>query len=318
MLTECALIPDIFDGTSYSSPELCDVHLSNLKEYLLQEALVRDLRNGEWRTYVSEEAGRHPRAKELIRKLIEQRRLRLSMSIRDTVPTNSSEWCQEALASHGSDSLDGIISSDSTAQEFRGKAKNIVTSIEKLSSAQWWQDHRERGCSQRLRRNTNEYLQHLRLILSHANSFMFIDPHLDPSQDRYGEFLKLLLATRRPDVAPLIEIHRVCYVGSGRKREIVKAEDWETRFRESLADPLAAAGLSIEVFIWDDFHDRYLITDLVGIGMQNGFDVTTNHKALTTWLRLGRRDRDDIQRELDPAVKRHPPPQRFKVGRPQK
>ncbi len=311
MLAECALVPDIFDSTRYSLPELCDIHLSNLKEYLLQETLVRDLRSGEWSAYVSEESGRHPRAKELIRKLIEQRRLRPSMPASKIAPTNSSEWCQEALASHDSDSLDGIISSDSTAREFRGKAKNIVTSIEKLSNAQWWQGRRERGCSQRLCRNTSEYLQHLQRILSHANSFMFIDPHLDPSQPRYGEFLTLLQAIQRPDVAPLIEIHRVCYVGSPRVREF---PEWEERFRDNLDVPLKDVGLTIEVFIWDDFHDRYLITDIVGIGMQNGFDVTTNTKDLTAWFRLGRKDRDDIQREFYRDAKRHDLKQRFTLG----
>jgi hypothetical protein len=53
------------------------------------------------------------------------------------------------------------------------------------------------------------------------------------------------------------------------------------------------------------FHDRYLITNLVGILIPNGFDVTNNPRDVTTWSRIGRKERDDIQREFDPASNRH-------------
>lgn len=318
MLDECALIPDIFDSTSYSSQELCDVHLSNLKEYLLQEALIRDLRNGEWKTYVSNKSGWHPRAKEIIEKLALQKRLRPSKPATKDLPINPVEWCQEALASHKAEPLDGIVASKKIAEEFRSKDKNIVASIEKLFSAPWWQSRREQGCSRRLQRNTDEYLKHLRLVLSHANSFMFIDPHLDPTRNGYEEFIQVLQAIQRPEVVPLIEIHRVCYIGSGPKREVLPEKDWEQKFRDKLEALLKKAKLTVEVFVWDDFHDRYLITDIVGIGMQNGFDVSDRSKTLTTWFRLGRRDRDDIQREFDPAAKRHVLRHRFRVGCSQK
>jgi hypothetical protein len=309
MITECALVPDIFDGASYGSPELCDVYLSNLKEYLLQEALVRDLCEGEWSAYIGKNAGWHPRAQELMKKLVSQKRLHLSASATKTVPSNCSEWCREALASHKTDPLVGIIASSVVAHEFRHET--AVASIEKLSSASWWQ---ARSPSLRLHRTTDDYLQHLQLVLSHANSLMFIDPHLDPTRRGYREFVRLLQATRRPKGEPLIEIHRVCYVGSGPHRQVVEVKEWEKRFRESLAVPLTAAGLGVEVFIWDDFHDRYLITDIVGINMPNGFDVEkSSTENMTTWTRLGRRDRDDIQREFDPAAKRHDLKHRFKV-----
>jgi hypothetical protein len=76
---------------------------------------------------------------------------------------------------------------------------------------------------------------------------------------------------------------------------------------------LASAGIQVEIFIWDDHHDRYLITDLIGIGMENGFDTTTDPNAITTWMRLSRATRDDIQREFDPACVRHALRHRFSV-----
>ncbi|HOW75449.1 MAG TPA: hypothetical protein P5102_14395, partial [Candidatus Competibacteraceae bacterium] len=32
--------------------------------------------------------------------------------------------------------------------------------------------------------------------------------------------------------------------------------------------------LTMEIFFWEDFHERYLITDIVGIGTPAGFDIT--------------------------------------------
>ena len=89
--------------------------------------------------------------------------------------------------------------------------------------------------------------------------------------------------------------------------------EWENRFRNGWSNDLAAAGLPVEVFIWDDHHDRYLITDLVGIEMGNGYDTSTNPKDITTWSRISRKDRDDIQREFDPACNRHVLRHRFTV-----
>jgi hypothetical protein len=58
--------------------------------------------------------------------------------------------------------------------------------------------------------------------------------------------------------------------------------------------------------------ETYLISELVGIGMQNGFD-TTAAATKTTWHRLGREDRDDIQREFHPAGRIHHLRQRFTI-----
>ena len=133
---------------------------------------------------------------------------------------------------------------------------------------------------------------------------MFIDAHVDPSLARYSDFVKLVCKMGGRFPKPLIEIHRVCYIGSGQSRQIVPTSDWETRFRQAMSPSLTTAGLSAKVLIWDDFHDRHIISDLIGIGMLNGLDTTTA-STKTTWNRLGRTDRDDVQREFDPASGTH-------------
>lgn len=307
MLTEYALIPDIFDSSCYSISGVCDVHLQNLKEVVLNEGLVRDLRNGEWRAYVlSDIVHRSTRAKELVKKLIKQNRLRLARAASDGRPTNNTEWCKEAISSHSIDPVTGIITSNSVWEEFR--EENIVSSIERLSSATWWQS---RSPSSRLNRTTSAYIEHLGKVFRQAKSLMFIDPHIDPSQRNYRDFIELLRAIG-PNM-PVIEIHRVCYIGSGTTRTIYTKDDLVQRF-SSLNVPLRAVGMTIHVFVWDDFHDRYLISDIIGMSIPNGFDISGNPSDQTTWTRLGRAEKDDIQREFDPAAGRHRVLFDFEIG----
>ena len=308
LLAEYALTPDVFDSTSYSNDEVGGIRLQHLKEVLLSEGLVRDLRDGRWSLLFADD-GRswHMRGKELLKKLIQQKRLRLSAAVLDDEPTTDHEWCDEALASHAATPLAGIVTTRSVATGYRREP--LVACIDKLTSAPWWLG---RSPSVRLGRTTREYIQHLQLILHCANSVMFIDPHLDPSQRRYGNFITLLQEMSGRTPAPLIEVHRVCYFDSRDKRDQHDELGWRNMFN-SWTSPLEAAGLTAEVFIWDDFHDRYIISDLVGVSVPNGFDTTTDISQRTTWNRLGRGERDDIQREFDPACNRHTLKHRFKV-----
>ncbi len=307
ILAEYGLVPDVFDSSCYTSTDLCDVHLQNLKEALLTDGLVRNLHDGEWKR-VFETKGRtwHNRGKELLRKLATQNRLRLYPACGATCPTDDVGWCNEAIASHGGANLQGIVTTDSTYGPFRGNV--LVAPITRLSSAAWW---RSRSPSVRLRRNLVEYKAHLGLILACANSMMLVDAHLDPSQTRYSESIDLICEMRGRVPRPLVEIHRVCYVGSGPHRQIIPNVEWRRRFSQASAR-LQAAGLQVDVFIWDDLHDRHIISDLVGIQLGNGLDTTTS-TAKTTWDRLGRDDRDDVQREFDPASGEHNLRDRFSI-----
>lgn len=112
--------------------------------------------------------------------------------------------------------------------------------------------------------------------------------------------------------APLIEIHRVCYSGSGPGRQFPDLGALEVMFKQALLPAVTAAKVNVEVFIWDDFHARYIVSDLIGILMENGFD-TTAANVVTTWARLGRQTRDDVMREFDPASNRHVLRRRFRI-----
>lgn len=302
LLADYAITPDVFDVASYSTPGECEAWLQTIRETMLTEGLVRDLRAGEWSTlFTSDDRPWHPRGTELIKKLAKQGRLVRYESERPDSPLQDPGWCAEALATHATRPVTGgIIVTESVKS---GYAKNpLVSRIDRLAGAPWWA---ARSPSATLSRTRADYETQLDLVLRCANSIIFIDAHLDPEKHGYRDFGKLLARAGGRTPAPRIEIHRVCYEGSGPERRFPMRDDsryFERRFGR-LAAPLRRSGLSAEVFIWDDFHDRYLISNLIGIALSNGFDTNTNQT--TTWHRLGRVDRDKVRREFHPRTGPH-------------
>ena len=310
LLADYAITPDVFDATSYSSEEIGRLYLREISRVVRSEGLVRDLRSGKWRELFAEDKRPwHRTGKELVRKLVAQGRLVGSQPALSTDPVSDENWCAEALATHQTQPLmGGIIVTGPVKDTYQSEA--LVERIDQLDRASWWDPINP---SVRLTRSLADYQRQLGPILRCANSLHFIDPHLDPTEDHYEEFGDLLVCAGKRRPAPLIEIHRVCYKGSGPNRTILKVNELERDFRRELGGALQSAGIQADVFIWDHFHDRYLISNLVGILLPNGFDTSHNPKDLTTWTRLGRRERDDIQREFEEASGRHKLYGRFSI-----
>ena len=308
MLDEYALVPDIFDQAAYSNPAFIEMCLPHLKEPLLQEALVRDLCDGGWSQYCLQNSGSlHRLCKEILKKLVQNNRLRRFPRQATAVPVSAGDWCQEGLTASGTDTLTGVISAHATKQNF---AANEVASVEKLTGTSWWQT---RSPSITVDRKTAEYIKVLRRVLLQANSLMFVDPNLDPSSYNYREFHQLLAPIAQRGVKPRIEIHRSFCKGDGKARIFPTEAEWKATFAD-LGNTLNSQGLAAEVFLWDDFHERYLIADVVGVSVPAGFDATTKADDWSTWGRLGREDKDKIQRLFDPAARTGSLKWRFAIG----
>lgn len=308
ILSEYALTHCVFDASTYDSPDSGRAYLQNLKEALLNEAIVRDLRDGDWSRYVGrEDRPWHIMGKELFRKLKTQGRLIPFPASLSNVPASDIDWCQEALSSHKDIPLSGIVASLKIAQEC--KKNDLIAPIQKLSSFPWWQ---QRSTSIRLRRNKKEYAENLNLLFRSAKSIMFIDPHFDPSQSRYHDITSLLGELYDQARKPLIQIHRCCYRGSGPSRVLIDGQEWEEIFKGYFKKLIKNSDFKATVFIWDDLHDRHIISNLTGFLLGNGLD-TTKAEDKTTWTRLGRKDSDDIQREFDPSSGIHKLQNRFSL-----
>jgi hypothetical protein len=306
MLDEYAITPDIFNPAAYSNAAFIDMCLPHLKELVLREALVRDLCDGGWSQFcMTHSSGMHRLCKEIVRKLQLNNRLRRFPQNCPSKPISSTDWCNEGLGSSKVDPVTGVIASHITKLNF---TQGEVASIEKLTGAPWWQS---RSTSASIDRKTAEYKKLLHRILMQSNSLMFVDPNLDPASHNYREFFQLFTPLAERQIKPLIEIHRSICKGDGKARTFPTEMDWKNNFA-TLGAEFKCLGLSAEIFLWDDFHIRLLITDLVGVNLEAGFDVTAKPNDRTAWARLGRQDKDNWQKEFDPATRE--PKCRFTIG----
>lgn len=307
MLDEYVLVPDIFDPAAYSNPALIEAYLPFLREPLFQEAIVGDLVDGGWSRYCTANSGNlHRLCKEFLKKLTQGNRLRKRTQVGGICPVSASDWCHEGVGSANVAPLSGIIAGHATKHAAAFAAQQQVASIERLTATPWWQ---ARSPSMTLDRKTPNYLAVLQRTLAQANSLMFIDPYLDPSAPGYREFQQLFAPLAQRNPKPRIELHRTFNKGWEQAPTPTEAF-WKQRF-SCLGAQMAAIGLSAEVFIWSEFHDRHLIADVIGVTASAGFDVTHRLDDMTTWSRMGRESKDAIQRQFDSA---NQPRWRFTIG----
>ena len=308
LLPEYAITPQVFDVDQYSGDEHRRTMMSVRRE-IVERGVVRDLRDGEWSKIVG--GGEHPWHGSVWRKVLmdlwNSGRLIPVAGFRRSPPSDEREWCEEALAGHDEFPMRGSVVVTKELKTTSFSHVPLVQGIDRLSSSDWRMNH---GCSVRLKRTLDHYRKHLEPILHYATSLWFIDPHIDPREERYHGFIDLVKCAggRRPP--PEIQIHRVCYRGRASDREF---PDWQEVFRDKLSAPLQDAELNADVFIWDDFHDRYLISKLIGVMIPNGFDTSKKANDMTTWSRLSGRDRADVEKEFAENSPHHELRYRFTI-----
>jgi hypothetical protein len=310
MLSEVALGPEVFRIDEYGGPDepLAEVCLAQFRA-LLDDCVARDLRSGDWHTHVVGQQNLHRKGKELLVKLKQQKRLLPFAPVLQSTPATDRDWENEAVSSHGQIPLTGMIFG-AEAKRLRFATDSLVSCPQKLGTAPFWTS---RACSRRINRRVQDYQSLLDLVLRHATWIAFIDPHLDLSDARYRDFHELLrpLAGRAP--MPLIEIHRVAWIGDGRDRRD-RSADIKPLFSQNLEPHLRAFGLKVEVFLWDDFHDRFLASNLIGLSWSNGFDTTAAPSASVTIARLSRNDAAELQKEFSQNSPKHELKDKFTIG----
>ncbi|MDB9313718.1 hypothetical protein PN462_11460 [Spirulina sp. CS-785/01] len=300
LLNEYSLTPDVFNFNSYGNSttdedcrkDICEIHLKQLLSILQEEALLRNLHGGKWYEFINRLQYKHPiTTKKFLKALKKQRRLVTTEKVNLKKPSDDFEWCQEALSSHKQAPLTGIITPKATKQRFENN--QIVASIEKLNETNWWLD---RSPSVRLSRTVQDYVNNLKLIFQHSNSLMFIDPYLNPDSKSHNKFHEIFIKIPLTNSLQSIEFH----VSLDR----YSSEEYRVSFNH-LKQQIKNLKIPITVFMWEQFHDRYLITDLVGISLPHGFGFSYSPKPKTTWTRLGKKHKDEVQGEFDPSTKQH-------------
>jgi len=261
------------------------------------------MRNGNW-SQTAEAVG--PLAKRFLTFARKSRRLIIAPSQLAADPDGDEEWLWEAQKLHATFPCRAVITHRELATEY---IDDPVVSIERLNQTSWWE---ERSPSKSVARTTADYLRALDLVLRHANSLMFIDAYIDPLADNYREFPQMLWRAGARELKPLIEIHRASWRRIQGQNQVQSLAQWMADF-DAWSEELKRIGLTAEVFLWEDIHDRFLISDLVGINLPYGFDIAAG-AAPTTWTRLGPAQRDQEQKCFDRACDIHRLAGCFEIG----
>jgi hypothetical protein len=297
LLSDYALTPGIFEKACFSNENYAEMRFEHLQELLLDDGLVRNLYGGYWlEVFNTQGKDLHACGKNLLKALRTQKRLVDSVPAGSRQPISDEDWCKESLSSHNLSELNGIVTTQQTARIY-GHNQPLIAPIDQLTSSKWWTERRDTKGSISVKRSTASYLEQLKPFLECANSLMFIDANLDPTRDSYREFYKILEPLVKRREKPLVEIHRTIYERNP-KKEDVSFDAWKERFCSSeLAKLVHRLKLNANVYLWKYMHDRYLITNIMGISLPNGFDIG---RGQTRWSTISRKDRDDCQREFDP------------------
>ena len=243
LLADYAITPDVLDESSYSNASECEARLDAIREVMLNEGLVRDLRDGVWQgLFMSDARTWHRRGVELVKKLERQGRLVRYQPALPALPADDGGWCAEALATHRVRPLSGgVIVTERIKKDY--PKEPLVARIDRLSNAPWWA---ARSPSVTLARTLEGYTRHLDPVLRHANLIVFIDPHLDPEKPRYREFGELLAHAGNRKPAPRSK-STACVTkapetrGSFRCERAEKEKTKETRITSSAAFELRSA-----------------------------------------------------------------------------
>ena len=305
MLTHYAITPSAFSEVLASGRAALELGIGCLNDLCRSEGLFPDLRDGQWGNSV-EAAG--PLGKGFLAFAAKNRRTYSVASEYPTPPANEKQWLYEAQAFHATCACGAIITHSSLAKE--ETSDEMVCSIEEINQTKWWVS---RSPSKTVPRTTKGYMEAAALVLKHANSIMFIDAYVDPLAHNYREFPSLLLTAGVGGRKPLIEIHRASWRKIQGKIQVQQLGQWMADF-EAWSQRLKQADLGADVFLWEKIHDRYLITDLIGINVPYGFDIGTDSGETSTWSRLGLAQRDKQQLEFDKACGVHRLAGSFHIG----
>lgn len=310
LLPEFAILPDVFLKSGHD--EVSRLRLKILGNIVLRDAAVRDLRDGQWKKLLWNQRGTMSlSAQKLVKILCGGRSLSSALPALPSSPSSEEEWCDEAIASAQVRALTAIICSPNL-----DKAHQQQSSVYPLDTLGETDLGQIATASVQTLFRIGEYIEHIGAILSTARRLCFIDPYIDPEHRDYGEFLELLRHAGKRHPAPKLEIHRKCSYKrktDAKEGPLTDTNAWKKIF-DSRDRSLKTEGIVAEVFIWDDFKERYLISELVGLLVGKGFKINKDPNAKNTWSRLSRENAQSVDREFGDNSPVHGQPLRFEIG----
>ena len=314
LLYEFALTPDIF-GSHVVVDTATEKDLKEILKGLRVNGVVADLHKSRWKSEVINH--RLPtlsqytrdRVLHLLQFLDSRNRIVRHPRRLAGDPQNDHEWLALAIESHRRTAMRQIIAGADVCNACTESDVPLVELSEVLDSDLWQQ----RRTSRTVQKTIPAVTKALVPLLRHARSVSLIDPYLCPRAGRFIEIIKLVLrlAGARGHGQQMdcrIDIH----AGD-------PSNDTDAGHSESVADRLIvwAATLNqihvsphrVRVFLWKNYnggenlHDRFIITDQVGVSVPGGLDIKMTGTAnSTTWTLLDFEDQQLWASRFDPAA----------------
>lgn len=303
MLYEYSITPDVFDPALLENDQAAAVILTQLLRGICENGMISDLHKSGWSRDIAKRIEEIPshKIKTNVMKLLEvlkdrKRLVRHPRAAND--PADDMQWVELAREAHGRAPLDAIVLTPNLRARCGIDDEVLVGLGDVLDSAPWLNRRRSATIKQR----EADYRSLLPKILRHAKRLWLIDPYFRPDRRQWTDTIEIcasLMGQRGGELLRgIIEIHTG---DPGKRNTPLSPKDEMTAWDQWKKNHFAPNyPHTLSVSMWAKFddgervHDRFLITDQVGISIAGGLDCITPPAGIpsdTVWTLLDERDR---------------------------
>lgn len=312
MLYEYAVIPDVFDVGAIEADPRLEVVIVELLRGMAGSGMLANLDKDRWARHVEDQRlallapGLRDRIVSCLTTLAGRNRLVRHPAAPGGRPQDDRAWLALAIESHRRLPFDDIIIGAACAAGDTVVPAGCTHIESALESPAW----RGRRTTRLVRRTPGAFREQLEPVLRHARKVQLIEPNAAAGEERFWRILRIctsLLDAREQvrQVRRILELHTGDPVNRGYRSTEAFLSAWESEVCRLRA---GGSKVTFRVFLWNDtlkskrLHDRYILTDQCGIAVQHGLDTKPGSTETTGWQLLDEEDRQEIRREIDPAV----------------
>lgn len=296
MIYELALTPGLFSKDENGSSLSALQHL--LYTIVKENHLIGVARKKRWRPAVYKAiASLESPFREKIGKLLNtlQDRGRLISRQYQTnpvrLPTTDLEWLAEFVLAHSENPFDAIVTLLTSRISCDG-LPDCVYEVESILDKPLFQNYEH---SRRVKRRASEFIKFLKPLMLYSQSILLIDPHIDPTVERYRRPIAALINTafdrgRYPNPA-IFEIHLKA------KEDVAQQEN---EIKKELT-PRMNSECRVRFVLWaerqsqETFHNRFILTNICGIKVGQGLDEPKHGGSdYDDWDVIGENHRQEI------------------------
>ncbi len=207
--------------------------------------------------------------------------------------TCEKEWIETAIHNSVDENLDLLVSGNKYISECKTET-DTCSHVDDVQISDIWVNFKKNDLI--LHKTPHEFHNVLKTFLPYAKNLKIIDPYFDDSkkcQDSIEIFVKYYrFRSGIGYIRDTIEIH------TANQDNSIDISTFKIRMERMLKKINNEAKHTIKVFIWgnnsgeDKFHDRIILTNIIGMKSTHSFDVKENSQQEVTWSILSKESHD--------------------------